>query len=349
MPAQPSSLTPQVTDDRHSKYDTPSHLLLPFHRPLQTAYLALRTFNLETARIADATSNPTVGTMRMQFWRDALSGALSLTPPKEPVAVLLAAAQGELLTITEGKSKLSKNWVLRIVNEREKHLHNPPMPDLKALEGYAENTYSSLLYLTLQALPMASVTADHVASHIGKAQGIVAVLRGLPLVAFPAPQTHTPQGQFAGPAGGGQRQGAVTLPLDVMAKHNVREHEVLKKGIEAAGLRDAIFEVATRANDHLITAREMVKNLRAGRDAGHEYEHSEDEEHQGREGERESGVVGQLADVERAFGAFMPAVCAQEWLDRLQKVDFDVFQPSLRTSGWKLPARVYWAFTRKTF
>ena len=153
-----------------------------------------------------------------------------------------AAAQAQLLTFTEGKSKLSKTWLHRIINEREKYLHSPPYPDIKTLETYGENTYSTLMYLTLQALPLASVTADHLASHIGKAQGIAAVLRGLPLLAFPQPPSHhTPQGQFAGALGGPQRQGAVTLPLDIMAKHNVREHEVLKQGIDAPGLRDAVF------------------------------------------------------------------------------------------------------------
>ena len=340
-------------DDRSSNYDTPSHILRPFHSStLQYAYLALRALNVETARIPDATSNPTVGTMRMQFWRDAITNALTLKPPKEPVAVLLAAANAQLLAQTEGQAKLSKTWLHRVVNEREKYLHSPPYSDMKTLETYAENTYSTLLYLTLQALPLASVTADHLASHIGKAQGIVAVLRGLPLLAFPQPpQTqHTPQGQFAGSLGGSNRQGIVSLPLDVMANHNVREHEVLRRGIGASGLRDAIFEVATRANDHLITAREMLKNLRSGRDAGHEFEHQDDVE-RGSQAEAEQGkpIDAQARDVENAFGVLMPAVAAQEWLDRLQKVDFDVFQPSLRSSGWKLPVKAYWGFNRRDF
>jgi hypothetical protein len=33
-------------------------------------------------------------------------------------------------------------------------------PNIAALESYAENTYSTLMYLTLSALPMTSVTAD---------------------------------------------------------------------------------------------------------------------------------------------------------------------------------------------
>lgn len=89
---------------------------------------------------------------------------------------------------------------------------------------------------------MHSVALDHVASHIGKAVGIAAILRGMPLLAFPA----------------GASAGAVVFPLDVCAQHGLRQEQVLRKGGGAEGLRDAVFAVATRANDHLITARKML-------------------------------------------------------------------------------------------
>ena len=332
----------QEVANQHSKFDTPSHTLTPFIPPsAQTAYLALRSLNIETSRIPDTTSQPTIANLRIQFWRDAISSALAYTPRKEPVEVLLSAAAAQLADQTEGRGKLSKSWLLRIINERETYIAARPWPDIRALENYAEGTYSTLLYLTLQAMGFNSVTADHLASHVGKAQGIVAVLRGLPLLAFPPPAGHHGTQQP-----GAAQQGVVTLPLDVMAKHGLREHEVLKKGADAAGLRDAVFEVATRASDHLITVREMLRNLRSGQDVGHDFEHGSDEGHQDRE--EEQGVSAQAAEAEQAFGALMHAVPTQRWLDRLQKVDFDVFQPKLRTGDWALPMRAYWAFSRRS-
>ncbi|KAK7558773.1 Squalene/phytoene synthase [Phyllosticta citricarpa] len=326
-------------------YDSPSFTLQTFVPPsARTAYLAIRAFNIDIARIADATSNPIVGRMRMQFWRDAITRALAGNPPKEPVAVLLAHAL-ESLQSQNGSSGLSKSWFLRVINEREKALGNPPYPSLAALERYAENTYATLLYLTLQAVPLASVTVDHLASHIGKAIGIAAVLRGVPLVAFPPPSNHhSNQAEFGG---GSQRQGAVLLPLDVMAEHGVKEEEVLRHGAQAAGLRDAVFAVATRANDHLITARAMLANLRAGGEVDHEFEHAHEEEHRYSPAQLSKGVAAQLEDVDKGFGVLMPAVAAGLWLERLQKVDFDVFDPSLRTTDWKLPWKAYWAFKRR--
>jgi NADH dehydrogenase [ubiquinone] 1 alpha subcomplex assembly factor 6 len=286
----------------------------------------------------------------MQFWRDTVTSSLAGKPRKEPAAILLAHAAETLNHISDGTAKLSKNWLFRVISTREQQLGNSPYPTLAALESYAENTYSTILYLTLQALPMNSLTADHLASHIGKATGIATILRGLPLIAFPPPPpTHHTSNAIGRPLTAGP-QGAVLLPLDIMADAGVQEERVLREGSAAPGLRDAVFTVATRANDHLITAREMLKNLRGGQDVGHEFEHLSDEEHSYTAQGLASGTDKQLQEVNRAFGVLMgPAVATSLWLDQLEKVDFDVFNHTLRRTDWKLPWKAYWAFTRRKF
>jgi NADH dehydrogenase [ubiquinone] 1 alpha subcomplex assembly factor 6 len=241
-----------------------------------------------------------------------------------------------------------KGWFMKIVNAREQYMDNRPYTSLDALETYAENTYSTLMYLTLAVLPLQSMAADHVASHIGKATGIAAVLRGLPLIAFPPPPNHhSNNAAFNGALGGSQgtRQGAVVLPLDVMAEAGVKEEEVLRHGAEALGLKDAIFTVATRANDHLITAREMLKNLQQGKDVGHEFEHAGEEGHQYSETSYKDH--SQADDIERSFGVFMPAVSTRLWLEKLEKLDFDVFRPELRAREWRLPWKAYWGYSQR--
>lgn len=274
-----------------------------------------------------------------------MTKALAGTPPKEPVAILLAQAAEDLSERSGGKARLSKNWFHRIINTREQNLSNPPYPTLSALESYAENTYSTMLYLTLQALPQTSLTTDHIASHIGKAMGIAAVLRGVPLIAFPPQQPVGTSGHLTGQSG--PTQGAILLPLDVMAEANLREEDVFRQGASAPGLRDAVFTVATRANDHLITAREMLTKLRSEGTLGHEFEHQNEEDHVYSVQQLDTGVDTKLAEVEQAFGVFMPSVTTQAWLDRLQKKDFDIFDPSLRTGDWTLPWKTYWAFNRR--
>ncbi len=288
--------------------------------------------------------------MRFQFWRDNINRAFDGSPPKQPVSILLAHALEDLDTRSGGTMKMSRSWFMRIIAEREKYINNAPYPTLESLERYAENTYSTLLYLTLQALPIGSVTADHIASHIGKAAGITVVLRGLPLVAFPPPPNHHSNSSPLGGTLDSQRrsQGSVTLPLDVMARNGVRDEDVLRQGAEAEGLRDAVFEVATRASDHLITARQMLKNVYAGEDVDHDFEHGGEEEHQYDISSKGKGLQ-QKEEIERAFGVFMPAVATEMWLNKLQRLDFDVFQEELRRRDWKLPWKAYFAHRRRLF
>ena len=328
-------------------YDSPSHVLQTFVPPsARDAYLAIRAFNVDVARVADTTSTPTIGMMRMQFWRDTVTKALAGTPPQEPVAILLASAAEQLHERSGGNARLSKSWFHRIINTREQYLGNPPYPTLSSVESYAENTYSTMLYLTLSALPQVSITTDHIASHIGKAMGIAAVLRGIPLIAFPPPQPLGTSGGITGSSG--PNQGAVLLPLDVMAETGVKEEDIFRQGAAAPGLRDAVFTVATRANDHLITAREMLTKLRSEGTVGHDFEHQHEEEHQYSPQALSTGSETKLAEVERAFGVFMPSIATQSWLNRLQKADFDIFDNSLRTADWKLPWKAYWAFSQRS-
>ena len=282
---------------------------------------------------------------------------------KQPVAVLLSSVLQKQRQHSEGQ--LNKSWFLRLISTREKYSTQAPYPTLESLEQYAENTYSTLLYLTLSALPLHSVAADHIASHIGKAAGIVAVLRGIPILAFPPPPNHhsnNPQNLAGGAVGGGQQrtpQGAVMLPLDIMSEAGVKEEDVLRYGAEASGLKDAVFRVATRASDHLITARQMLKNVQAGADVGHPFEHEGEEGHDhkpGNEEGREDGQGGPLSkneqqriEVERAFGVFMPAISTSLWLKRLEKLDFDIFREGLRQRDWRLPWSAWWAYRRRMF
>ncbi|KAJ5247860.1 hypothetical protein N7468_002843 [Penicillium chermesinum] len=326
--------------DLLSKYDRPSYTLSSFIPPhARSFYLALRALNVSLALIPETTSSHTIGLMRLQFWRDAVAKILAGSPPKEPVAILLASAISDLHERTEGHARISRSWLTRLISAREQTLTNDPYSSIADLESYAENTYSTLMYLTLAALPMTSVTADHVASHIGKAVGIAAVLRGLPLVAFPPPTPQSPHGGAAASLGlsGGARQGAVMLPLDVMAQAGVKEEDVLRYGADAEGLRDAVFTVATRASDHLITVEQMLTNLRAGKDK------------KAMSTTRMFPGNPPLDEVNRAFGVFMPAISTRLWLDRLQQYDFDVFRPELLRSDWRLPWKSYLAFRRKSF
>ncbi|KAK6851531.1 putative ribosomal protein MRP17- mitochondrial [Apiospora arundinis] len=325
--------------DQLRKSDYDSYLIRNFIPKFrQDAYDALRAFNLELVRLPELVSNPTIGQMRMQFWRDAVNNTFAGKPPKgQPIMILLHKVLRDLAEQFPGPGEISPNsikfWMLRVIGTREKYMDNRPFTDLAALEEYAENTYSTLMYSTLAALPIQSMHVDHLASHIGKACGIVAVLRGVPFLAAPSPPVQSPSGSDV--VGGG-RNPVLLLPLDVMAEAGLREEDVYRQGPQAEGFQDAIFKVATRANDHLITAREMLKKLQAGEDPGHEYEHQGEAEHNHI---MEDSGDSTKRDIRRGFGVLLEGVPASDYLARLEATNFDPF--AVRSGGWKLPWRIW--------
>ncbi|KAG5665829.1 hypothetical protein KAF25_009954 [Fusarium avenaceum] len=303
-----------LTQLQNSDYD--AHLIRRFvPSPVQDTYAALRTLNLELVRLPELVSNPTIGAFRMKFWQESIDKTFAGRPPREPICILLHKCLQDL-EAREGTStkKSLKFWISRLIKTREKHMTNRPFADLASLEEYAENTYSTLMYSTLASLPLRSMHVDHLASHIGKACGITAVLRGISVLAAPPPPVNTPSGQV--PA---VREPALLLPLDAMAEAGVKEEEVFRQGPNAPGLQDAVFKVATRANDHLITAREMLKRLKAGEDPGHEFEHQGEAEHFYAEGS------DTLKEIRQGFGVLLEAIPSAQYLERLEQADFNPF------------------------
>ncbi|KAH8178762.1 squalene/phytoene synthase domain-containing protein [Sarocladium implicatum] len=299
-----------------SDYD--AHLIRRFvPPPVRDAYAALRTLNLELVRLPELVSNPTIGALRMKFWQESLDNTFAGRPPREPICILLHKSLSDLEARTGSKPNVKsiRFWLSRFVKTREKHMENRPYTSLASLEEYAENTYSTLMYALLALMPMRSMHVDHLASHIGKACGIVAILRGIPVLAAPAQPVKTPSGAEAPST----REPSLLLPLDIMAEAGVKEEEVFREGPNAQGLQDAVFTVATRANDHLITAREMLKRLKAGQDPGHEFEHQGEGEHIYEEGGHAT------EDIKRAFGVLLEAVPASQFLQNLEKANFDPF------------------------
>ncbi|XP_061633359.1 NADH dehydrogenase (ubiquinone) complex I, assembly factor 6 isoform X5 [Phyllopteryx taeniolatus] len=163
--------------------------------------------------------------MRMQFWKTAIEDIYRDKPPNQPVS-------GELWRAVK-KHNLTKRWLTRIIAEREKDLDDRGYRNLQELESYAENAQSPLLYLLLESLGVKDVHADHAASHVGKAHGIVTCLRATP--------HHS-----------GRRR--VYLPLDICMLHGVSQEDFIRRSREQ-DVRDVVYDIASQAHVHLQNAR----------------------------------------------------------------------------------------------
>lgn len=75
------------------------------------------------------------------------------------------------------REKLTKRYLISLVNARAKRLVLNNFASLEEVEKYADETVSNLYFLILEGSGVRNVHADHAASHLGKAQGIVQQLR----------------------------------------------------------------------------------------------------------------------------------------------------------------------------
>lgn len=134
------------------------------------ALFALYAFNLEIARVREAVSEPRIGEIRYQWWRDTLGEIYRGQASPHPVAQELARA------IEAGD--LPEKALQDLIAAREFDLYDDPMPDVAALEGYLGETSSALIQLASLVLagPEAKAGAE-AAGLAGVAYGIARSLR----------------------------------------------------------------------------------------------------------------------------------------------------------------------------
>jgi NADH dehydrogenase [ubiquinone] 1 alpha subcomplex assembly factor 6 len=214
------------------KLDYEHYFCLMFLKPKpRAANLAIRAFNIETATIKDTVSRPELGLLRMAFWRDTIDLIYKNQPVTHPVAKALHGAVAYF--------NLTKGWFLRLLEMRAKDVVTTQPQTVQELEDYAEHTASSLLYLSLETLGIKNIHADHVASHLGRATGLVTLLRGIPF--------HSSKGQ-------------IYLPIELTVKHGVSSEQVFRRQFDEK-LAEVVYDVANVAKLHLEKARQLKQSL----------------------------------------------------------------------------------------
>ncbi|KAJ9477176.1 hypothetical protein PHBOTO_000842 [Pseudozyma hubeiensis] len=293
-----------------AKRDHPSYLAHHFYpKHLQTHFAAIRTFNVEIAGLKDTVSNELLGRMRMGWWRDAVQGAYQNRPAKHPVVLALRDAFQDPAVQSNAAGGLMLDHFLRIIDVREADLSDDfQAPSLESLESYAESTSSRLHYLSLNLLGVRSDAIDELFSHLGKVSGLSLAISSVPY------HTHPPSHMRNSITRGARK---LVLPREFVHEHKVVEEDVFRNGPEAQGFRDAVFALATRANDYLITARKIIDDEFGGK--------------------LPAAVVPTLVGV----------VPARSYLERLEKADFNPYDASLQSGKhWKLPWDM-WRTSRK--
>lgn len=130
---------------------------------------ALLAFNFEVAKTRESVSQPMLGQIRLQWWRESVDSIFGGRPRAHLVVEALAAAHAA--------QPFRKEGFERMIDARERDLEDEPFAALAELEAYAEATAGGYALLALEAL---GAEAEAAARKAGAAWAMVGLLRAVP-------------------------------------------------------------------------------------------------------------------------------------------------------------------------
>jgi phytoene synthase len=191
-------------------------LFLPTH--LRPHIHALYAFSLEIARARQRVSEPALGEIRFQYWREVLAGEGG--GEANPIAAALLD--------TMARFGLPRDSLIALIDARLFDLYDAPMPSVATLEAYAKATASSLFQLAASILDPGAGSRS-AAEHAGIAYAVTGLLRALPW--------HLNAGQ-------------IYIPRDILAEHSLKPED-LRLGRDNAALLAALADMRALAHRHL--------------------------------------------------------------------------------------------------
>ena len=215
---------------RHDRDRFQTVLFAPTAR--REALFALYAFNYEIARVRESVTQPMLGQIRLQWWRESIAAAFEGGPVRHHVVV-------EPLTAAIRERALTRAHFDRLIEARETDLEADPPVSLAALEDYAEASSARLVYLALEILGLRDPVAREAGFHVGVAYALAGFLRAMPFQA---------------------RAGRSLIPVEIAARTGLNEQDYRAlRGTPA--LRAASAELAAAASRHLGSARAQRRRI----------------------------------------------------------------------------------------
>ncbi len=219
----------EVRRHDHDRYVTA--LFLPPEARVHA--FALYAFNLEIARTREIVSEPLLGQIRLQWWRETIEGIYAGTPREHPVVAALSE--------TIGDCAVPRAQLEALVDAREADMEDGPPSDFAALEQYAEGTSGALSQMLMEVVGKAEAgsTAARAAHNVGTAWALTGLARS---VAFHA------------------RHQRLYIPEDLISEFEIERRRLFDLK-PSAQLNGAVARIVEQAQARLDRARGEASGL----------------------------------------------------------------------------------------
>ena len=129
--------------------------------------LILYAFHYELSKVPDVTSEPMLGQIRYEWWREAIDEIYAgRSVRRHEISTPLA----EMLRRTD----VPRFWVDRLIDGRARDLDPQPFTDIEKARDYARQTSGQLLQIAVKLL---GGTPDDTTLHAGEAWGLTGLAR----------------------------------------------------------------------------------------------------------------------------------------------------------------------------
>jgi phytoene synthase len=198
----------------------------------RAAAIALYAFNYEIAKTREVVSEPLLGRIRLQWWREAIAEAYGgATAREHEVMTPLASAIRQY--------RLSREHFDAMIDAREMDLDDAPPASMAALDDYCASTSGRLQRLVLEVLEAGGQDAAEAAREVGIAYTLVGLIRA---ISFHA------------------RARRSFIPADIAAEVGLDVATVFELKPSPA-LAAAVERLAGRASHYLASARSRRQRL----------------------------------------------------------------------------------------
>ncbi|ODV82571.1 hypothetical protein CANARDRAFT_181022, partial [[Candida] arabinofermentans NRRL YB-2248] len=341
------------------KFDSSSYLLSKFFPPnVRDSFIFIKSFNIELSKLSTGyqasspsksrTQNKQFNNFKFQFWNEQIDNCftgqrMGRRLAGDPVTTLLNDLLDKGIQLDLGMLKQMIISHQTFFKEHSQH----GFQTVEDMCSFGEGTYSQINYILQSALlspslspfpdtairllessgesPVKELISD-IAAHLGQATSISSFLIGL--------RYHA------------SARGVLMLPEDSVSKNGSSQESIIRflsgedDGNTRELVKNIVFEVATIANDHILTARSKIDQLKK----------TEIPQLLKMIGDRKleqdwSALNNGLPD--SLFLPFMNGIPAIIFLEKLEKNDFDITSPSIQVKDWRLAWRCYRSFNTR--
>ncbi|MEH6495598.1 MAG: squalene/phytoene synthase family protein [Pseudomonas marincola] len=229
-----TDLSPIANDVRRYDYDRwLSCLFAP--KDSRDCLFAILAFNIEIARVRETVSEPLLGDIRLQWWRDALTGLSGNISKSHPVV--------EALHAFNRQQPIDFNLMLEMVDMRAKDLDPAPIESTGDLLVYADATGGALHHLMYKALGGPDISENiEAVVRCGRSYALTGILRAIPFHA---------------------QNGLMLLPTKALGDYSLTDETVFKTE-NRAGFLEIVQKMAEFTKEELREANSMARRVGKG-------------------------------------------------------------------------------------